>query len=250
MATIDNVIARVQKLRSLSKSTNEYEAANAAAAAAKLIDQHQLSEMDLQIKGEKAAEEIVVIEKPLFRTGRIMLWMSQLGQVLASHYGCSVYIGTVNLEVDITKPAKGSRDTEKAMKMVGRPSDAEVVQYMFDWLRPVIIELTKIHAYGQGMAYSQNYAFGVVKGIETQLKAQHETAKREAAAAGQSQAMVLLDNRTALSKTFMDTKLRLRKSVGSKLRGNADAMARGQQAGQNITLTKGLGTSSSNKLLK
>lgn len=250
MSTLVNVIARIQKLRALAKSSNEFEAANAAAAAAKLIDQHQLSEMDLQLKGEKEAEEVEVIEKPLFRTGRVMLWMDQLAQVLAGHYGCTIYLATVPLEADITKPMKGVRGTEKAMKMVGRKSDAEIVQYMFDWLQPLIIELTKTHAYGKGMAYSQNYALGVVKGIKTQLDRQHEEAKREAHAAGQSQAMVLLDNRAIVARQVLAAKVGRLNKRQSQLSSNAEAQARGRQAGENIQLKKGLGTSAPNKLLK
>lgn len=249
MNSLSNVIARIQKLRVLSTSTNEHEAANAAAAAAKLIDQHQLSEMDLQVKGDKEAEEVQIIGKPLFRTGRIMLWMSQLAQVLASHYGCTLYVSTVSIEPDITKPSNKVRGTEKAMKMVGRPSDAEVVQYMYDWLQPVIIELTKKNAYGMGMAYAQNYAYGVVKGIKAQLECQHEEAKREAQIAGQSQAMVLLDNREALAVTFINSKMKLKKSQGSKLSGNAEAQERGKQVGERIQLRKGLDGGNSPKKL-
>ncbi len=244
MATIDNIIARVQKLRALATTSNEHEAANAASAAAKLIDQHQLSEMDLQVSGEKAAEPVEIIETPLFRTGRIMLWQDRLSSAIAEHYGVSIYIKSYPLPVDIMSPQDG-RDTDKGLTMVGRPSDAEVVRYMFTWLMPVVVQLTKNNAYGRGMAYSQNYALGVVEGIRTQLMALRQETKRQV----QSQAMVLLDNRLAVSQAYLKTNLKLR-TRKSHLRGNEDAMAQGKKVGEKIQLQKGLtGGQTQTKLL-
>lgn len=234
MATIDNIIARVQKLRALTTTSNEFEAANAASAAAKLIDQHQLSEMDLQVSGEKAAEPVQIIETPLFRSGRIMLWQDRLGGAISEHYGVSIYIKNYPLPVDIMAPPL-AREHDKGITMVGRPSDAEVVRYMFTWLMPVVVQLTKTNAYGRGSQYSQNYALGVVEGIRTQLASLRQESKRQV----QSQAMVLLDNRLAVSQAFLKVNLKLR-TRKSHLRGNEDAMAQGKRVGEKIHLQKGL----------
>ena len=124
--TMLNVIARVNKLRELSRANaNEHEAANAAAAAAALIDRHQLSEMDLQVKGEKDVEPIEEIAQPLYKTGRAMLWVDNLAGTLCSHYGCSGYWKHVRDAMEIAqKNPNAVRDSYKAFTIVGRKSDA------------------------------------------------------------------------------------------------------------------------------
>lgn len=250
--TIANVIGRINKLRELSKNnTNEHEAAAAAAAAAKLIDRHQLSEMDLEVKGEKTSEPIEEIGKPLFKTGRVMLWVDRLAAVLCEHYGCTGYFKHVYDAVGVfEKNPNARRDSYKAFTIVGRKSDAEVVQYMFDWLQPVIIELMKNNAYGKGMKYSQNYAIGVVQGIKRQLDLEHANTVAEAAKANQSQAMVLLDNRHALSKQHLESTVKGLRARQVSLRGDSEARERGIRAGESIQLKKGIGTSAGPLKLK
>lgn len=249
--TIANVIARVNKLRELAKgTTNEHEAAAATGQAARLIDKHQLSEMDLQVKGEKDAEPISVLNDPLYKTGRAMAWISKLAVVLCEHYGCTGYWDHVVDPMTIAnKNPKAVRDSYKAFKMVGRTSDAEVIRYMFDWLQPVIVDLMKVNASGRGMRYSQNYALGVVDGIDRQLKLEHERAHAEAARNNTSQAMILLDNRLVMSKDHMENNVKGLYQKYSNLKNDSDAKARGIRAGESISLNKGLNTSNSPKRL-
>lgn len=249
--TIANVIARIQKLRELAgNNTNEHEAASAAAAAAKLIDRFQLSEMDLQLKGDKNAEPIVEGEVPLHKTGRAMLWVGFLAMTLCEHYGCTGYWNHVNdAEEVFAKNPNAVRDSYKAFKMVGRQSDMDIVRYMFDWLHPVIVYLMKLNASGRGMKYSQNYAYGVVQGIKNQLQLEHKEAKVEAAANNQSQAMVLLDSRLALSESHLKSTVKGLHTKRSHLGYDPNARARGVTAGESIRLTKGLPSGGSNKLL-
>lgn len=244
--SIANVIGRINKLRELSKgNSNPNEAANAAAAAAALIARHQLSEMDLEIKGEKNSEPIEEIEKPLYQTGRAMLWIDRLSSVLCHHYGCSGYWNHVIDPMTIAaKNPNAKRDSYKAFKLIGRCSDAEIVRYMFDWLQPVIVDLMKTNAYGLGMKYSQNYALGVVQGIENQLKLEHVKTVAEATAANQSQAMVLMNNRHALSKKHMETTVKGLRARRSNLDSDLGAKQRGMRDGEAIHLKKGLGGNS------
>lgn len=249
--TIANVIARINKLRELAKgTTNEHEAAAATGQAARLIDKHQLSEMDLQVKGEKGSEPVEVLNEPLYKTGRAMAWVGRLALVLSEHYGCTGYWDHVVDPMEIaSKNPKAVRNSYKAFKMVGRKSDSEIIRYMFDWLQPVIVDLMKVNAYGQGMRYSQNYALGVVAGIEKQLKLEHKRMQEEAATNNTSQAMVLLDNRFALSTTHMKTNVKGLRDKFSSLRNDSDARARGVKAGESISLNKGLNTSNAPKRL-
>ena len=249
--TIANVIARVNKLRELSKgNTNEHEAAAAARAAASLIDKFQLSEMDLELKGEKDAEPVEEIAEPLYETGRAMLWVDHLATALCEHNGCTYYWKHVYNPMKVAqKNPNASRDSYKAAVMVGRKSDSEIVRYMFTWLQPVIVDLMKTNAYGRGMRYSQNYALGVVKGIKYQLDLEHQEIKNEAAKTNQSQAMVLLDNRTTLAESHLKKTVKLHKRQIA-LRNDAEAKMQGFQDGKSIQLKKGIGSGSNSKLLK
>ena len=56
MSTVEEVIAKVQKLCRLATSTNVHEAAAAAAAADRLIQEHDLAEAQLQSEGVTGAE--------------------------------------------------------------------------------------------------------------------------------------------------------------------------------------------------
>lgn len=244
--SITTVIAKVNKLRELSKNNpNQHEAQAAAAAADRLISQHQLSEMDLQIKDSRAAESIEIISEALFTSGRVMLWKSQLAVILCNHYGCEVFVSTVSSD-------SGRRGTEKAYKVVGRRSDFDIVKYMFTWLSELITECCKNEASGMGHAFSQNYAIGIVQGIKNQLKAQHDNLKKEAKHQGMSAAMVLLDNRLTAAKDYLNQELggKLKKSQPSKQSLHAGAYQAGVQKGESIPLTKGIETSSERKMLK
>lgn len=248
--TIANVVARINKLRELAKNnTNEHEAASAAGAAAKLIAKHQLSEMDLQVRGEKQSESVEQDREPLFKTGRAMPWIDKLIMALCDHYGCTGYWNHVTDANEVfAKNPNAIRDSYKAYMLVGRKSDMEVVRYMFAWLQPVIVHLMKSNASGYGMSYSQNYACGVVQGIDNQLKLEHKKIKEEAAANNQSQAMVLLDNRLATSKLHMKSTVKGLHSRRSYLDYDAHARGRGIKAGEKIRLTKGINSSEAKKL--
>lgn len=241
--TIVNIIARVQKLRELAgNNANANEAANAAAAAASLIDRFQLSEMDLAVKEGKDQEPIEEIAEPLFKTGRTMLWVSVLANGLCEHYGCTGYLNTIRDAMEVSsKNPNAIRDSYKAFKIIGRKGDAEIVRYMFTWLQPVIIDLMKRNSYGKGMRHSQNYALGVVQGIKNQLALEHKKVVAEAAASNQSQAMVLLDSRTALSKDHMKKTVEGLHDRKSYLGSDREARDRGIRAGENIRLSKGMG---------
>lgn len=251
MESLATVIAKIQKLRSLAKSDNPNEAANAAQAAAALIDKHQLTEADLQVKGEKQAEPIEIVSESLYESGRVMLWIHKLAQVLCEHYGCTYYVDTVEDFAKVAEKNPNARRTSfKAFRMVGRRSDADVVRYFFTWLQDEITHLTKTHAYGMGMKYSQNFARGCVSAIGVKLKEQHQTMVQEARATGQSQAMVLLDNRAKEASVYMNQKINLTSRPGSKLERDMNAFTHGVVVGKNIQLKQGLQGGKEPKKLK
>lgn len=249
--TLQTIIAKIQKLRELGKNnTNPNEASAAARAADALIEKYQLVAADLEIKGQQA-EPIEIIKESLYESGRVMLWVHNLATVLCDHYGCTYYVDTVEDFVKVAaKNPNARRTTFKALRMVGRRSDTEIVKYMFAWLQDEIARITKTNAYGQGMRYSQNYACGVVNGIKLQLNAERKSATEEANRAGQSAAMVMVSNRSKEAEKFMRSAIRLGSSGRSHLYKDEDAFSQGTEVGKRLHLNKGIEASSPNKTLK
>lgn len=160
---IQDVLAKVTKLRALAQSSNVNEATAAALAADKLIQAHRLTEADLEAAGQVPTERAEVAPEYL-QEGKIQSWERALGAVLAEHYGCLVVSGR-----------KGS--TTVNQKIVGRPSDVATVRYLFAWLKAEIIRLADKHArrnYApkeQGPA-RHSFSVGAVNGLAVQLEAQ------------------------------------------------------------------------------
>lgn len=249
MSDITRILERINKLRSLTKSSNPHEAANAAAAADKLIAEYQLSEIDLEIKGQQAEGVEIHKQNPLFESGRVVLWRHELASILCNHYGCTYFVST-GLSQDRMNDPNARRQTVKRLVIVGRKSDADIVRYFYAWLGREIEGFIATFARGKGTAYSQSYARGVVRGIQQQLASQREKTKEAAQQAGQSAAMVIMDNRKEDAEKWMRSNLKLKEGTGSKAQQDHRAFGLGVDKGKNMSLARGLDAGQSNKMLK
>lgn len=128
MTALSDIIAKVQKLRRLATSSNANEAAAAAAAADRIIQEHALSEAQLEASGEHVAELPTEAKDPLhvFRGGRTPAWHLRLCVELARHYGCALYVEGFRYP--------NGRKAEEHVKIVGRSSDVEALRFMYSWL--------------------------------------------------------------------------------------------------------------------
>lgn len=231
---IQQVIEKVNRLRSLSNSTNVHEAAAAAAAADRLMQTYRISAAELAL-ANKAQEPIVLIDEYLYTSGRLVVWKSWLASVLCEHYGCAYFLQTVPSDKD------GARGTMKALRVFGCKSDFDIVKYMYGYLTAEIERLTKLEASGKGHVFSQSYSVGAVQGIKDQLNKSINAMRAETTSeSSTSAAMVLLSSRTELSKKEMNRKMNLKKSAASKQRYDSDGYASGRERGQNIALRAGL----------
>lgn len=241
---LNAVIAKINHLRGLAKSSNEHEAAAAASIADRYIAQHQLSEADLVIKGA-TAEEINISDEYLYKTSKLAFWRHELASIICKHYGCTFY--TTHL-----KDPNTARGTVKAFRMVGCQSDIQITQYMYAWLSDEIERLTKLNAYGRGTTVSQNYARGCVKGIKDNLDLQRQKNQRDAVASGHSAAMILLDNRFGLAEKVMYSKVKnlVSSTIRTNINRNEQAYNDGREHGREIELTKGLNNGPGPKQIK
>lgn len=230
--THDEALKKVAKLLRLAESDNANEAALAAAMAQRLMDRHQLRADDLNGPdlGEEPDEPIREFEAPLDGEGakRITTWRVRLAVAIAQRNRCRVFLRS------------------HATRLVGRPSDAETVRYLFAYLSREVDRLAKRDAKGNGFAWTNNYRLGVVETIDTKLKEQEKTTRaevRQEAAATSSSALVRVDRsieRMDRLSRATDEWVRVNMKLG---RGRAssegyrhDAREAGRRAGQEIRI--------------
>lgn len=211
------IIEKVRHLLKLAKSSNANEAANAAAAANKLIDRHRISEDELN-----DSSPIIRDTVPIYETGRVIPWKSSLANILAAHYGCAC----VNL-TDRSSGRQYSRYT-----LVGRKEDLEITRYMFTWLEAECHRLSS-EVKGQGHIAVFSWCRGFVAGVAHQLSLSRAEVKQEST----ETAIVKLDNRLEESKKEMYNIFPdITKAPPSKSRYDYDAYNRGIIKGKSISI--------------
>lgn len=234
---ISDVIEKVKKLQRLATSSNPNEAAAAAAAANKLIDQYRIQESELEVNSE-VCEDIIQDPEAVYESGRITQWKTSLVCYLSKHYGCAIF------------NFKGFRSS--SYRLIGRKSDVEVVKYMFAWLCVEIERLcnaaSKSKSLGRssGKIFANSFCAGAVAGIREQL----EASRKEVASTSNSTAVVKLNQRYDEAVNFMNSKMNLRKvSNQSKSYLDRSAYENGKVKGSSIHLGSGLNAAKGIKLL-
>lgn len=244
------IIEKIKKLQALATSSNQHEAISAAKLADKLIAAHRISEEELaQVSGNAFQETPERYHSPLYVAWRITEWRMQLGFVLARHYGCAGYQKS-NYETTI------NGDSHKVTRLwiVGRKSDCEIVDYLYDWVSNKIEALSKKECRGQGRIIANSYCVGFVEGIRQQLALQKAEIARQAEIENKSTALARVENRGNESYRAMYALVPgLKKRVNtSQALIAGSAYQQGVSAGKNLSLSKGLNTAPAkpNGLLK
>jgi len=222
--SIEAVLQKVRRLRALATSSNVHEAAAAAAAADRLIQEHRLSEAELESAGgpcEAIGEDATPLET---FAGRVTQWKSLLGNVLAKHYGCASYLD--------------QHGCTTTVRIIGRPSDIVAVRDMYAWLTLEIERLAAANA--RGRAGKNAYRLGAVMGISRGLRQSRATTPETKAPAG-STAMVL-EARTAEADRWMTAAHKLGASTSKLSVSDLASFSRGRADGANIHLGASLPT--------
>jgi hypothetical protein len=221
--SVSPIIERVKKLLALSTSANANEAANAAAAANRLIDAYRLSSADL----ETNEDEIDPMEEDqdfVYESGRITAWKVSLVNVLASHYGLAI----------INKPDYSTGRMTSRYRLVGRRNDIAVAKYMFSYLMNECLRLSVSEARGRGRIFAASYYQGFVSGIREQLNASRVEAKKNATEA----AIIKIDSRSKEANDFLNGQYKSLKYSKHTSQSQIDCYAygKGQVAGKNTHL--------------
>lgn len=211
---IEAVIEKIRKLRALSMSTNANEAANAAAAADRLIHEHRLSEAELEASGEDG--EAPEYGGELFSESRRTVWRWQLANLLCGQY-------------DV---ASWRRRDERGMnyQMVGRASDVQTVRYMFGWLSR---EVRDIAASKPGLPRAA-FCRGIVMGIAVKFAEQNKARK---AAEPSGAAIVLASRADAAEAKRVEITGELKAARAHRPVADADAFYAGVREGAKIDIS-------------
>jgi hypothetical protein len=231
-----SILDKVRKLRALAQSDNVNEAAAAAAAAERLIQEHNLSEAEITI--QDAPPEACSADPTVIATwGRSPAWEGTLLAVLRRLYHCSaLYVS-------------GYQDDGKTVQrytVFGRPSDIETLRYQFAWYSAEINRITAKASRGKGRTFANSFRLGTVDAICKALLA----VQTETRAAATSTALAVVDKRAQDARTAMRTHFprTVRRGVGGG-RINRDAFGQGQEAGRGIGQRTALGNAGGVRLL-
>ncbi len=232
------ILDTVRKLLRLAESPNAHEAASAAAKAQSLIDQHNLSTALLALDSaaptpDEPIEDFGKKGAPLDSRPQLDRWRSTLAATICGANGCRVYRSGGTLAI------------------VGRPSDAETVRYLYAYLVREVEQLCERDGRGCGRTWRNNYRLGVVDTIARKLRAERETFRAEqrqlAAAAGSlalvrvNSALARVEQRGTDVSAWMKTHMRLRAGSSSYSRSDMSAREAGRRAGQSITINRARG---------
>lgn len=237
--TTENILDKVRKLLRLAgNNTAPEEAASAAAMAQELLDRHNLDTAMLEFTD---AEPTPSLDEPIQNfadapldngggSSQLERWKGYLAMTIAAANACKVW-------------RSGPR-----LMLIGRPSDAETVRYLFGWLSREVEQLATRFGQGQGRTWRNNFRLGVVETIASKLEDQHKVFEQtvRAEARDNSQALVRVNQglakveaRKASVEVWQKTHVKLRKGSPTKIRFNSGAREAGRKAGESINVTGG-----------
>jgi hypothetical protein len=223
----EDLIKKIAALRALSSSSNLNEAAAAARAAEKLIQDHAIEEAEFEFTNG-SQEQVHQDDIPIMEWGqRQTVWQSSLINCLAKAYGCAGILSHKNGKIGFYS--------------IGRPADISIVRYQYAFFHLEMTRLAQLLApdnltRGEGKQWYNSFYLGAVRSIRDSLVA----SKKEVQTQASSQAMTII-NQHAIEVDNLFRKLYPHtRSVNSKSSINSDAYSMGKQAGAGINSKPGL----------
>lgn len=226
MADINKIEKKIKKLLGLAESSNEHEAAAAAARAHKIALKHGLSLSQIKDDSEDQSD---VISQVFHKSGRMATWKSQLAFGVSKVFNCSLFV------------SKSYRMS--ALTLVGAQHDIASARVTIEYLFEVVERLTRKNAYGQGAAVSNGYRFGLIARLIKRLQAQAEANKAEVENEQGGGVTALVLRKDQKVQDFLDN-LNLKKGQQSKARLDSSAYQRGTNDADKVSLNRQVDTKS------
>lgn len=239
------IVERVRKLMALAESDNVNEAANAAAAAQKLMAEHRISEAMLSAEAGEDENDVEVTNDVLAQFARREPWAGTLAMGLTKANGCEVYYSSTH----------GKKGVD--LRIVGATSDVQTVSYMYQYLVHEVERLCDAEAKRRRLAGTIEYANTRMWRASFRAGAAHTLCKRIEAAAQEQRreqhnaaidaggaAIVRLDGGLARLETLAEKVKEalpgnLRKGRQTTARRDMSGFVAGQRAGESMNLTRG-----------
>lgn len=235
----EEALDKAIKCLKLSKSSNQHEAALAAARAQEIIDKYNLSVDDISEGGEPKANKESIVDfgwtDPLHEVCQVdTQWTIRLADIIAKQNACRCFWHT--------KPTSSS-----CIKIVGRPSDVQAVRYLFEWLNREVRRLRRIECKGRSRKYQIDFSLGVVDTIYRKMHQQRketiETVKKEAAnpfaLVRVEQSIAKMEAKSHEVAAWVEQNVNINKDwKGFRKQADLSARTHGQQAGEQIKFTK------------
>lgn len=223
-----SILDKVRKLRALATSANVHEAAAAASAAERLIQEHNLSEAELSVNEE---DEAVTYDAISEHGSKIATWQSNLLWHLARAYQCCGFFRFFRVHVTV------GYETTHRYVAYGRKQDLETLRYQFAFFTS---EIDRLAAGGRGFGrtWLNSFRLGAVSAIGEAL---YETRKVTRAAAS-STALVVVDRRAEVAEKKRNEDHPDLRSKKSSSRIDETAFAIGKRAGASINQKSALGS--------
>jgi hypothetical protein len=243
-------------LQLAEKNNNVNESAVAAQAAQTLLTKHRLTRADLDGHSTEKKESCETAAKPLFTGNRIANWRKQLAGTVAEVNGCRIYYSRQYDKTGTNGDWRNRREYHINIKIVGYPSDIDIVRYFFSYLDREIQRLFEIARAAKtisGKTGGTSFKVGACNAVCVRLHQAYGEQRAEAKKmleAGTSQAIVKLDAADAEVDEFYNSIGLGKAKRAPRTNVDYDAYAKGQKAGKTVGLHKGLtGGKSSTKLL-
>lgn len=216
----DELIDTIQRLISLSSSSNEHESAAALARANELMAKHNISMFDIEtqkINAEYSTEEV-------YTTGRSSTTEPYLCDILQNYF----FIKAVSYRDKKTK--------KTTLKFFGDKTNVEIARYVFK----VLDLYFRVYADANHVAAKDRrvYYMGLTRGFKDKLKEEREILNRNS---NNKNALVLIDKAlvVAFQSRFQITGFKRTSKIGSS-NFNSEVYNKGVEDGKEINLRKGL----------
>lgn len=257
--TTEKIIDRVRKLLELANSTNEHEAATAAARAAELMIEHEISEAQIaaanEVEGSTTVKPVRDVE--IARDGRTVEWHRVLVSGLAFAFNCRhYYYRAQHGNVDARYHVVGTEDSINAIRMMYAILVREVDQLA---RRAYMEEVAECEDSGieapSARAWKSAFRTGCARTIAQRLHAQRAASmqrakddaqratsmQRAADDASKSQALAVINRQREAVDAFVTERVgRLRVGAGSSAgRSSRSGYSAGAHAGRSVHLGGG-----------
>ena len=220
-------VARIQKLLSLAKSTNEHEAHSAMAKAMRLMTEHQVKWSELGPPEPFHFRQIGPAK------GRFSSWEKALAGLLAAHFGVlAIWVPVYDVQ--------GQRRV-RALEINGRTTHLDVAEYVHTFLTEASNRLWNTYKKDNGLRRNkerQSFLLGVMMGVDQRLTEETQRCQKEG---------LIIVKDAELTQWFGQRHRSIRRRRGQPIL-RTSALTEGKKAGEKLPIRKGLQVSLRNLL--